>query len=137
MNTDLKGEICEGIAIVKLMKLGYIISKPVNKCKYDLIADDGNRLLRIQVKKGTVKENFIKFNTSSVNTKTNKSIQYTNEEIDYFLIINLETETVYVIHVNECSKGEQRFRFTKPKNNQQKKILFADNYLLENYNMQK
>jgi hypothetical protein len=135
MNTDLKGELCEGIAAIHLMKMNFIVSKPLNKCRYDLLADINNHIYRIQVKKGSVKEDYIKFNTASVNNKNNKTVQYTDKEIDYFIVVVLETEEVYMIHVNDYSNSQQRFRLTKTKNNQEKHILYANDYLLKNFKL--
>jgi hypothetical protein len=130
MNTDLKGEHCEYIAVLRLMKAGYILSRPVNKCRYDLIADDRKgHLLRVQVKTANVKKNYIEFRTASVSKSGHK--QYTSDEIDYFAVVEIETENVYIIDVKECSKETQRLRITNPLNNQKKCILFAKDFLLE------
>ena len=129
MNTDLAGEHCEHIATLRLMKMGYIISKPVNKCRYDLIIDDKEHMYRIQVKKADVKKDYIEFRTTSVSRSGRK--QYNADEIDFFAVIDIESENVYMIDVKKCSKEKQRLRTTNPLNNQKKLVLFAKDFLLE------
>jgi hypothetical protein len=135
MNTDLKGELCENIAIVHLMKMGFVVSKTINKCRYDLLVDVDGRILKMQVKKATIKENYIEFRTASVSTKNKIRKQYTNKEIDYFIIVDSDNDIVYIMHVDDCSQGNQRLRTIKAKNNQEKNILFAEDFLLKNFKL--
>ena len=46
-----QGDIGEARAIYEFTKMGYMVSIPTSvHCKYDLVVDDGERLLRVQVK---------------------------------------------------------------------------------------
>lgn len=49
-NSKHQGSIGETRAIHEYTKLGYIVSKPICDCDYDLIVDDGCSLKRVQVK---------------------------------------------------------------------------------------
>jgi hypothetical protein len=116
-------------------ELGYVISKPTTDCcRYDMIIDDGNRLLRIQVKycshvqnasKGSVTVNLRKY---SVNGKCRE--YYTEQEIDALI--------VYVHPVNKLcyfpssvinGKKSLTIRYEKPLNNQKTKMLYLYDYL--------
>lgn len=68
-----QGDIGEARAILELMKKGYLVSKPFsNSSKYDLIADDGNNLLKVQVKTTNNKSNagswIVQLRTTGVNS---------------------------------------------------------------------
>jgi hypothetical protein len=49
-NSKTKGSIGETRAIYEYTKKGYIVSKPLVDCVYDLILDDGNSLKKVQCK---------------------------------------------------------------------------------------
>lgn len=52
MNTVLRGAVAEMLVAAELLKLDFNISMPINHhSEYDLIADTGNKLVRIQVKR--------------------------------------------------------------------------------------
>jgi hypothetical protein len=130
MNTDLIGVIAENIAITKLLRMGFNVSKPINKCRYDLLIEKDGIISRIQVKNGEIKNDYIDFRTASISSRNKKRKQYTSEEIDFFLVVNPTNENLYLIDVNDCSNGRQRLRISETKNNQKKGILFAKDYLL-------
>lgn len=44
------GEMCEMEFIVRAMRLGLKVSRPLTETKYDVVIDNGKNLLRIQVK---------------------------------------------------------------------------------------
>jgi len=130
MKTDLAGELAESIAVLHLIVSGYIVSRPVNKCRYDLLTDKDGEILKIQVKKGKVTDDYIRFSTASVSGAKRKRKQYTSDEIDYFLVVDVENEISYMVDVGLGAKGSQRLRLTPTKNGQSKGILFAKDFLL-------
>jgi len=130
MKTDLAGELAESIAILHLIVSGYVVSRPVNKCRYDLLVDKDGVISKIQVKKGMVSDDYITFRTASITAGGKKRKQYTSEEIDYFLVVDVDNEITYMIGVGLVSKGSQRLRLTPTKNSQSKGILLAKDFLL-------
>lgn len=50
MNTLDKGYIGEMKVAAWAAEQGYLLSKPLTEARYDLVLDDGSRLLRVQVK---------------------------------------------------------------------------------------
>jgi hypothetical protein len=55
-DTKSIGDLSEAMVIAVLVRHGYLISIPFGENhRYDLIADDGERLLRIQVKTGRLR----------------------------------------------------------------------------------
>ena len=100
--------------------------------RYDFIVDIGSKLLRIQCKTSSPKEDgsAIVFSCRSTrsNTQGNISRQYSKEEIDYFYTYYWGKS--YLVPVEECS-SEKTLRFIKPQSGQVTGISFAKNYELK------
>ena len=117
----IKGQIIELKVQIELLRYGFDISIPTyNASKYDLIADTGKELLKIQVKK-SISNSQSSFSfactTQNVKSSTGAKHKYTNDEIDYFATV--WKDKVYLIPVDETST--------------QKTIQFDDTtYLAEN-----
>lgn len=117
----IKGQIIELKVQEELLRYGFDISIPsYNASKYDLIADTGQELLKIQIKKSisNSKSSFsFSCTTQNVKSSTGAKHKYTKEEIDYFATV--WKDKVYLIPVDETST--------------QKTIQFSDEtYLAEN-----
>lgn len=101
----IKGQIIELKVQEELLRYGFDISIPsYNASKYDLIADTGKELLRIQVKKSISNSNVsFTFQCTSQNVKssTQAKHKYTADEIDYFATV--WKDKVYLIPVDETS----------------------------------
>ena len=98
--------------------------------KYDFIADVGGKLLRIQVKTSSSKdEGSIKFScrTTHVNCAGVKNERYSADEIDFFA--TYWNGQCYLVPIGECST-DKTLRFVPPKSGQIKGISFAKDYLL-------
>jgi hypothetical protein len=90
MNSNFKGALAEQKVVLRALEKGYIVSKPVAPCRYDLILDDG-RLWRLQVKyadgkagresTGSVAVSFRTWD-HTCNSKRGKSNTYSADEID-------------------------------------------------------
>ena len=113
--TNQKGLITELEVALKLIKMGYQVSQPLNAdCKYDFIVDVNNRLLRIQVKTAhisTKTENAIQFKCRSITGHNEiRTSLYSKEEVDYFA--TYWDGEVYLVPVGECS-AEKTLRLSK------------------------
>ena len=137
---SIKGNTTELNCLSAFVGMGAIVSIPFGEdSRYDFIADNGQKLIKIQCKTASpVIENnktvAILFRTVRQGGSTGhwKKIKYSNKDIDYFA--TFWDGKCYVVPVNECS-NEKRLRFIPPKNNQTKGINFAHNYeLKEVYN---
>ena len=99
--------------------------------KYDFIADVNGRLLKIQVKTASKRDDeSIKFScrTTHVNCSGVRNVKYNSEDVDFFA--TYWNGTCYLVPVNECS-AEKTLRFGAPKNGQTKGICLAENYRLD------
>ena len=134
LSTKQKGNLTELQCITAFYKLGYAVSIPYGEnSRYDFIADINGKLLRIQVKTSSIKNNnpnAIEFSCRStrVNSQGNISKRYTSEEIDYFA--TFWENKCYLIPVEECSVSKT-LRFAPPSSGQLKGITFAVDYELE------
>ena len=104
----IKGQIIELKVQEELLRYGFDISIPnYNASKYDLIADTGKELLKIQVKKSISESNSsftFKCTTQNVKSSTGAKHKYTTDEIDYFATV--WQNKVYLIPVDETSTSK-------------------------------
>ena len=92
------GEISEALVVAKLLKLGYVVSKPYgDNAPYDLIVEtNAGDLRKIQVKtffksKGALVVNFRKVR---INTKLTNISFYNTKDVDYFAAVDQENDRV-------------------------------------------
>ena len=104
----IKGQIIELKVQEELLRYGFDISIPsYNASKYDLIADTGRELLKVQIKKSIANSNSsFTFPCTSQNVRgsTGAKHKYTKEEIDYFATV--WKDKVYLIPVDETSNSK-------------------------------
>lgn len=133
LSSKQKGNLTELQCITAFYELGYAVSIPYGEnSRYDFIADVDGKLLKIQVKTSSVKDDgsVIEFSCRStrVNSQGPISRTYTKEEIDYFC--TYYQNQCYLIPIEECSKSK-KLRFEPPKSGQKVGINFASDYELE------
>lgn len=101
----IKGQIIELKVQEELLRYGFDISVPsYNASKYDMIADTGKELLKIQVKKSmahSLSSFTFSCTTQNVKASTGAKHKYTVDEIDYFA--TAWKDKVYLIPVDETS----------------------------------
>ncbi len=104
MDTKLKGDIAEQASILKLLNLGFGVSKPVgDRLPYDLIADINGVLVKIQVKHAWYDKSDGNYIIDVRRTKTNRRIMlrslYTLQDFDFALAYIQELHVFYVFPV--------------------------------------
>jgi hypothetical protein len=103
MDTKLIGDIAEITAILQALKRNLIVSKPVgDRAKYDLIFDNGTRLLKIQVKKawkGSKSSYKVLVKKSNTNRKEVKYTRYTETDFDFALLYIEDLDLFYIVPV--------------------------------------
>ena len=132
LTSKQKGNLTELQCLTAFCQCGCQVSIPYgDNSKYDFIADIDGRLLKIQVKTASLKdENAIKFScrTTHVNCTGVKNERYSSEDIDYFA--TYWKDQCYLVSIKECS-AEKTLRFDYPKNGQKKGVTLASDYELE------
>jgi hypothetical protein len=132
-DTKSIGDISELRVASALAELGYAVSKPLGENqRYDLIADDGERLQRIQVKTGRIRNGVIVFNCCSTHGHRRNSVKtrpYTGQ-IELLAVYCPETEKVYILPEKELTASVAHLRLLPTRNNMKKTIRWAAEYEL-------
>ncbi len=131
-DTKSKGDMSELRVAIALTNAGYAVSKPFGENqRYDLIADDGDRLHRVQVKTGRVRRGVVKFSCSSTHghrrTGNLATRPYTGQ-IEFLAVYCPESGKVYVIPEAELTRSAINLRLVAPRNNMVKTIRWASRY---------
>ena len=133
-DTKSKGDISELRVATELTRAGYAVSKPLGENqRYDLIADDGERLHRVQVKTGRLRRGVIMFNCCSTHghrrTGNLATRPYTGQ-IEFLAVYCPDTEKVYVVPEADLTRSKIQLRLVAPRNNMTKTIRWASRYEL-------
>jgi len=128
MNTKLKGDIGELIVAHNLLKKGWSVSMPYGENnRYDLIIEKDGLMKRVQVKACTPKDGVLHVNCRSSNNWS--VIKYTEKDFEILAAVDLNTEIVYYISSKNINKSVFDLRLVQTKNNQKKKVNYAENFL--------
>lgn len=135
MNTKDIGETSEARLLYELKSLGYTVLTPFgDNAKYDLVYDNGQELVKSQVKTGKLQERgVVTFKTRTAGHNTSEGVYhkgYDSEDIDTFLVFCPQTDSVYSVPIGEAPDSEMSLRVEKPKNGQTKGINMAEDYRL-------
>ena len=133
-DTKSKGDISELSVAVALAKIGYLVSKPLGENqRYDLIADDGERLHRVQVKTGRVRGGVMMFSCCSTHghrrTGNLATRPYTGQ-IEMLAVYCPQNEKVYLLPEADLTRTKIQLRLVAPRNNMTKTIRWASRYEL-------
>lgn len=135
MSTIRKGNVGVAKVIADLTAKGFSLSVPLNEGeRYDLIADNGEELLRVQCKYTESNGEFVIARPRSVTHtgyRAKVAHKYTGEEIDLLAVYDATSDSCFYIPADELGAGmdEFRLRLTPPKNNQVRGIRWAKDYL--------
>jgi hypothetical protein len=100
-----RGEMAEAAFLAKAVSLGFCVSKPFGESsRYDLIVDNGSRLLRIQVKSAFYRT---RGNSYKIQARGNDGRPYTATEIDFLVAWVVPVDAWYVFPVDEFQKYSQ------------------------------
>jgi hypothetical protein len=140
MHTKEVGDIAEIEVILASLKKGWSVSKPIGENqKYDIIIDNGTRLLRTQCKSGLLKNEIIKTSTARMARQNGKyaKLSYTVDEIDAIGIYCPQTDQTFLITVDGVStpngtiQQSINLRIKKDNSsNNQYTPRFAEDYIL-------
>ena len=133
-NTKAVGDVSEAMVIAALVSRGYLVSIPFGENhRYDLIADDGERLLRIQVKTGRARGGVIQFRCCSSHQHRRSGPTATLPyfgQVEFLAVFCPETGKVYLVPESELVKTGSHLRIAPTLNRQARKIRWAAEYEL-------
>lgn len=136
--TQQKGLSTELHCILDLTNCGIRTLTPVDdSSKYDIVADLGDRFIRIQCKtatwsKKTVQKNvafYISITRQTTNTKKTTHYKYNANEVDYFY--TWFQGQGYLVSIEEAIGTVFTWRYEYPSPGQKQGIHIADNYKIE------
>lgn len=111
---------------------GYQVAMPFGEnTRYDLIVDDGDRLLRVQCKTGRMRLGAVEFATASsyAHHPNEKPTQrHYRGQVDHFAVHCRETGGVYLVPIGELPLDRAYLRVAAPRNGQRRRIRFARDY---------
>jgi hypothetical protein len=131
MNPKEIGTIGESIAITEFIKLGIQVYLPFGEnSKVDFIVDIDNVLYKCQVKTTNTILND-KFQISLESTRSNKTsntrVSYTNNDIDFYILVCLQNDFVGMLHIDEAPKTQINVNLErKPSRNQYRSWCIED-----------
>jgi hypothetical protein len=133
-DTKSIGDRSEAMVIAALVCQGYLVSIPFGENhRYDLIADDGERLLRIQVKTGRLRDGIINYACSSTH-QHRRSGPTANRpyfgQIEYLAVYCPGNGKVYLVPESELVATRAHLRVAPCLNRQSRKIRWAVEYEL-------
>lgn len=130
-NSKATGEISEVAVVLQLMRAGYDVSRPFgDNARYDLMIDDGARLLRVQVKTGRLRAGTVQFATSSSQLHRGRGRRHYRGACDVFAVYCPDLDAVYLVPVDAVGAVESRLRIDPPRNGQAVGVRWAADYKL-------
>jgi hypothetical protein len=121
----------EAAVMNALVRHGFWVSIPYGEnSRYDLVADDGERLYRIQVKTGQDHGSYLRYSCSSSYAHRGRSLRSYQGEVEYVAIYCAPRDKVYLIPEAELTATQGHLRYSQPENGQKKRIRWAGQYEL-------
>lgn len=131
-NTKDIGDRTEAIILAELLKTSHNVLLPFgDNSRYDMVVNVDGKFVRIQCKTGSLKNGCVMFPTASVYRGKDGIVkrQYTKDEIDLILVYSREYDKIYIVPVEELSKGSMKLRVEKTKDNTNyRSIKWAKDY---------
>jgi hypothetical protein len=114
-----------------LIEDGWHVLFPIGEnSRYDLIAEQKGKFLRVQVKYVTPKKGVLDVNCRSSNNWS--VLHYTPEEIDVLAVYDSVNKEIYYIPVSKINYSLFKLRIEPAKNNQKSKINLAKDFAVLN-----
>lgn len=131
-DTKAVGDRSEAIVLAALVNKGYLVSIPFGENqRYDLLADDGNRILRVQVKTGRLRRDVIAYSCSSSHThRGGTHARPYFGQADIIAVYCPQNGKVYLVPEEEFVASRAHLRLTAPVNNQRRGIRWASRFEL-------
>lgn len=128
MHTKTKGTIAEMAVAAYLLEKGWKVLLPLGENhRYDLVAEQSGRFVRIQVKYITPKRGRLEVKCASSNNWS--VLQYTAKEIDVIAVFDSKNKSIYFVPMTKVRRSSLSLRIEQSKNNQKLKINLARDFL--------
>jgi hypothetical protein len=131
------GAVSQAKVLAALTAAGKVVLMPlVNVRPYDFVIEDGGSFFRVQCKTGRLSHGAVCFRPHRLRAARRESgwerrVTDYQGEVDFFGVYCPEIESVYLVPISAVSSYRVcSLRVTAPKNNQMKRIRWAENYLV-------
>src|SRR6516225_9436244 len=126
-DTKSIGDLSELMVAAALARVGYLVSKPISEnARYDLIIDKDEKLSRVQVKTGRLRNGAILFNCYSVHARSEQRLRTYRGSIEFFGVYCSDTESVLLVPVDHVPlRCNASLRWAATKNSQHSKVRWA------------
>ena len=133
--TLYKGNSSEAVVLTAYIQAGFLVSLPFGGgAAYDLIVDNGVRLIKVQVKTGKLATGCVVYNTRRHRGSRYDTFRsYKEGELDLFAVWCPYNQEIYAIPAEHPFATEGRLRLAQTLNFQQKKIKWARDYSWEKH----
>jgi hypothetical protein len=130
MSTIARGNTAEAAVLHALSAAGLTVLVPFGGgTPYDLVADTGDALVKVQVKCGRVRGDCIEFNSAGTNHGRGQ-VSYVGRA-DVFGVHAPELDRVFIVPVEHCAPNRGYLRLTPTRNNQRRRVRFAADYAVD------
>ncbi len=131
-DTKTMGDISELRVMTKLIELGYRVALPYGENhRYDIVADDGEKLFRVQVKTGKLRNGVIRYACSTSHYHRGESSRPYFGQIDLLGVFCPGTDAVYLLPADELTATVAHLRVDPTKNGMKKTIRWAHQFELK------
>jgi PD-(D/E)XK endonuclease len=128
--TLYKGNSSEAVALAAYVQAGFLVSLPFGGgAPYDLVVDNGVRLVKVQVKTGKLESGCVTYNSRRHRgSKCDTFRRYEEGEVDFFAVWCPDTRQLYAVPAEQSLGVEGRLRIADAKNFQEKKVRWARSF---------
>lgn len=128
----VRGELTEVEVSYALHRAGYdvLIAPFSDNLRYDCVIDDGERLLRVQIKTARLEKGCLTFATASTDWYRHRRRSY-HGEADVFAVYYPPADQVYLVPVDACPRTAARLRVEPVRNGQSRRIRWAKGFELK------
>lgn len=130
VDTLALGLLTEAKIYSALTEFGYHVVFPARITRWDIGWEDGDKLIKVQCKTGSIRGGVIKFYTSSRGSK-NTGRQHYRNQVHYFAVYVQALDKVYLIPVEDVGRTQAALRIDATRNDQARKIRWAKDYELK------
>jgi hypothetical protein len=130
------GDQTTAMVLARLVQAGKMVLLPFGENqRYDLVVDEGDRVVRIQCKTGRLRNGAIRFNACSTtyhNSRSRPDVRPYRRDYrgtaDVFGVYCPETDSVYLVPVEVVGRREASLRVSPTINNQSKRVRWAGEF---------
>lgn len=138
MEPKRTGSVGESLVIYEFAKRGIPIFLPFgDNEKIDLLAEFNGKINRIQIKTVTHSLNnqsyVVDLRACKNHKTTPETYHYTNKDIDYYVVVCLDRESVCMIPVDDAPYSSVTIRYGTPSNNQKAFIRNESDYSMDRF----